>query len=330
MIPNFLKNVPDYIIDNIQDVSLDVPSENCNQAINELLKNTVLLGGKRLRPLLTYLMSDLFSSPVNETQVCAASIEMVHAASLSHDDVIDEATMRRGSPAINAVAGNKKAVLAGDYLLAGVIGNLTKLGNLSLVKEMSDVIASLAEGEWIQLDTSLNRNYSRELISLIAFHKTASVMSWCCVSSAITSEIVNDEMKGEVIDLARNFGIHLGYAFQLWDDTLDFSDSSQKDVNLDLDNDIVNAVIFEWLATNELVFSEYKNGKQLSKLVNKLSAENLDKSISKVKAESSFHLNKCRDFLKSILNTLPGDGGELERKSIPIYDILDYLEQRAH
>ena len=71
--------------------------------------------------------------------------------------------------------------MSGDYLLAGVIGNLTNLGNLSLVKEMSDVIASLAEGEWIQLDTSLNRNYSRELISLVAFHKTASV---CCYRSA--------------------------------------------------------------------------------------------------------------------------------------------------
>jgi geranylgeranyl pyrophosphate synthase len=330
MIPSFLKNVPEHIIDSIQDVSLDVPSENCNQAINELLKKTVLLGGKRLRPLLTYLMSDLFSSPPVETNVCAASIEMVHAASLSHDDVIDEATVRRGLPAINSVAGNKKAVLAGDYLLAGVIGNLTKLDNLALVKEMSDVIASLAEGEWIQLDTSLNRNYSRELISLVAFHKTASVMSWCCVSSAITSEVATEENRDELIDLARKLGVHLGHAFQLWDDTLDFSGSSQKDENLDLDNDIVNAVVFEWLSTNEAVFTEYKNGVSLNSLVSELTNENLEHSIAKVKAEASFHLNKCRDLLKAILNKLPGDGGELERKSIPIYDILDYLEQRSH
>jgi geranylgeranyl pyrophosphate synthase len=273
-------------------------------------------------------MGDLFSSTPSSISVCAASIEMVHAASLSHDDVIDEATMRRGEPSINHVAGNKKAVLAGDYLLAGVIARLTDLGNLRLVKEMSCVIQDLAQGEWLQLDLINSRAYSREVISQVALYKTGSVMSWCCVSSVITSSLVQDANKEKLIKLSKDFGEHLGHAFQLWDDTLDFSELSEKDQNLDLDNGLVNAVVYEWLTLNVDLFKRFKEGEELSSLMN--NAPSLDEALAKIKKEASHHLNQCRELLKSMLTLIPSDGGELERKAIPIYDILDYLEQRAH
>src|SRR5690606_31879505 len=123
----------------------------------------VLLGGKRLRPLLTYLCGNFFGVKADALDVYAKAIEMVHAASLSHDDVVDGANTRRGKPSINAESSNKQAVLAGDYLLADVIVELTKQGDLTLVQEMSYVIQALAEGEWIQLDAAASRQYTREL-----------------------------------------------------------------------------------------------------------------------------------------------------------------------
>lgn len=330
MIPTFLKHVPPHIIEQVQDVSLNAPSRSCNDAINDLLLNTVLLGGKRLRPLLTFLMGDLLSSSPEHIAVCATSIEMVHAASLSHDDVIDEATTRRGEPAINAVSGNKKAVLAGDYLLAGVIARLSELGNLRLVQEMSYVIQDLAQGEWLQLDLSRERNYTREAISQVAQYKTSSVMSWCCVAAAVTSQLVVDQEREKLIQLTKSFGDHLGHAFQLWDDTLDFSELSEKDKNLDLDNDIVNAVVFEWLVLNPDKKREFESGESLKSLVMDRSSQSLEESLTKIRREASHHLNQCRDILKGIISLLPSDGGEIERKAIPIYDILDYLEQRTH
>lgn len=329
MIPTFLKHVPPHIIEQVQDVRLDAPSKQCNEAINELLLNTVLLGGKRLRPLLTFLMGDLYSSVPHDISICATSIEMVHAASLSHDDVIDEATMRRGEPAINQVSGNKKAVLAGDYLLAGVIARLAEMGNLRLVQEMSYVIQDLAQGEWLQLDLSQSRDYSRKAITQVAAFKTGSVMSWCCVAAAVTTSIVQVD-KEKLIELSKSFGEHLGHAFQLWDDTLDFSELSEKDKNLDLDNDIVNAVVFEWLMLNTDRFDRFKKGESLNKLGMDSGDKTLEEALVKIKRESSHHLNQCRDILKSITTLLPSDGGEIERKAIPVYDILDYLEQRTH
>lgn len=327
MTPTFLANVSPDIIENIQDLSLDVPSENCHQAINELLKQTVLVGGKRLRPLLTFLMGDLFDSDKTCLTTCAAAIEMVHAASLSHDDVIDEATTRRSAPSINKVSGNKKAVLAGDYLLAGVINNLAKMGNLELVQEMALIISSLAEGEWLQLDTSLNRNYSREVISEIAYHKTASVMSWCTVAPAYLNQCVDETNREKLISLSRDFGVKLGHAFQLWDDTLDFSKGSQKDQNLDLENDIVNAVVYEWLSLDDRSMELFKKGEGLKDLAPSTQDENLKKALVKVEAEASALLEECRQILVGIARLIPADRKE---KLVPLGDIIDYLEARDH
>ncbi|MFT6545685.1 MAG: octaprenyl-diphosphate synthase, partial [Bacteriovoracaceae bacterium] len=226
MLETFLQEIPAQALGKAQDINLDIPYEKCNEEINHLLGKTVLLGGKRLRPLLTYLMGRFFGVDDEKLDACAQSIEMVHAASLAHDDVVDNASTRRGRDSINAASSNKHAVLAGDYLLASVIMNLCKQDMPILVSEMSRVIMDLAEGEWIQLEAIDKKNYSVELIRNIALKKTASVMSWCAVSPAILSH-----QSEEVISLARDFGVHLGLGFQLMDDTLDFGGASQKDAN---------------------------------------------------------------------------------------------------
>lgn len=325
---DFVLNIPKPILLKIKDIDLNIPSSNCNQAVNELLQKTVLMGGKRLRPLLTYIFCDFFGVDLgNEiSEVCATSIEMVHAASLAHDDVIDEATMRRGNPSINIQASNKKAVLAGDYLLAAVIHRLTHKGSLELVSEMSLVIQALSEGEWIQSDAIEHRNYTRDLIEKIAVGKTSSVMTWCGVSAALISDIPAAP-KNDLKEMARKFGHHMGLAFQLLDDTLDFSGDSQKDNLLDLKNGQVNSVIYEWLELHPNVFSEFKKGEDIMDL---FSMDKIDQSIELVRKQALDHLNISRELLSQMKELareyVPATN--LDRGEKTLQFILKFLEDR--
>jgi octaprenyl-diphosphate synthase len=325
MLQDFLSTIPLNTLKHVKDMDLNISSANCNKAINELLQNSVLVGGKRLRPLLTYLVGTLYNQDFKTVAPYAKSIELVHAASLSHDDVIDNATTRRGVDAINIQASNKKAVLAGDYLLADVIVTLTNAGNLELVGEMAKVIQDLAEGEWIQSDAIENRDYTSELIETIAIKKTASVMSWCCFSPAILAGHSRD-----VVEKSRQMGIDLGIAFQLMDDTLDFSAESNKDANLDLDNGLVNAVLFQWLQLNPSMNERYQNGEGLATVYN---GEKIEKAVEIVKKTAISHIESARTLLDEIRSEVCSTEKELkafDKNKKPILYIFDYLTQRRH
>lgn len=286
MISDFLDSIPSHILARSKNLDLKVRSVNAHQAIDEVLSRTVLRGGKRLRPLLAFLMGNLFKVDLDALTPFARASELVHAASLSHDDVIDNASVRRGAPSINILASNKKAVLAGDYLLSSVIVDLCSTGELGLVNEMSLVIKDLSEGEWLQLDLIDSRDYSRELIREIALKKTSSVMSYCTVAPALLAK-----MPLEIQKICRNFGISLGLAFQLIDDTLDYSGNSLKDQELDLKNGIVNAVVFELLDTRVDLFSRFKKGEDLTEL---LKNEDIAPSVKIISDEALAHLEDAR------------------------------------
>tara|TARA_R110000868_G_scaffold154736_2_gene380980 strand:- start:38052 stop:39032 length:981 start_codon:yes stop_codon:yes gene_type:complete len=326
MIPKFLTSIPPHLLGRVRDLEMQTASESCNYSINQLLQRTVLLGGKRLRPLLTYLCGNFFGVSPERLDVYAKAIEMVHAASLSHDDVVDGAKTRRGKPSINAESTNKHAVLAGDYLLADVIVELSKQGNLALVKEMSFVIKALAEGEWIQLDAAASRQYSRELIDSVAQMKTASVMSWCSVAPAIVADLPE-----AVVSYARDFGHHLGLAFQQMDDTLDFSGNSKKDHLLDLENGIINAVLFEWLELNPDLKSRFLKGESASSL---WTENNLDKAVSIVEARAKDHLDKCLELIEVMAKEIPRHSDlceeQIAKAKEPLIEIVHYLGRRTY
>lgn len=326
VIPKFLTTIPPHLLGRVRDLEMVTASESCNRSINQLLQRTVLLGGKRLRPLLTYLCGNFFGVQAEKLDVFAKAIEMVHAASLSHDDVVDGAKTRRGKPSINAESTNKHAVLAGDYLLADVIVELSKQGDLSLVKEMAQVIQALAEGEWIQLDAAESRQYTRELIDSIAQKKTASVMSWCAVSPAIVAGLPDG-----VVNYARDFGHHLGLAFQQMDDTLDFSGNSKKDHLLDLENGVINAVLYEWLELNPDLKEKFLKGESASSL---WSEKNLDQAVSIVEARARDHLDKCLELIEVMAKEIP-QHRDLTEKQItaakePLIEIVHYLGRRTY
>ena len=292
MITDFLDALPKAALDGAKNMDLKIRSVNAHAAIDSVLSQSVLRGGKRLRPLLTYLVANFFEVDFEQIVPYARASELVHAASLSHDDVIDNATMRRGTPSINILASNKKAVLAGDYLLSSVIVDLVNAGSLELVKEMSLVIKDLSEGEWLQLDLIENKNYTRESIREVAMKKTSSVMSYCVIAPAI--------LNGEppfILEHCRDFGAHLGLAFQLMDDTLDYSENSDKDQELDLKNGIVNAVVFEFLSENPELFLRFKNNESLTDLTDK---QSFSSAIKKVSEEAHSHLEAASSILDKL------------------------------
>lgn len=233
------------IMQSVERLDFSLGTWQLNPRIGSLLGKTVLRGGKRLRPLMTFMMADFYGVPHDLIEPYGRMIELVHASTLAHDDVVDNADLRRGEPSINAVASNKKAVLAGDYLLAYVLQEIARSGRNDLVIEMASIIADLAEGEWLQIENSVKVDLSWQDIEKVALKKTGSVLRWCCTAPALLAELGED-----FLGRSRRLGEAIGIAFQLTDDILDFKrlDGSK---GADIKNRVINAVIFEALCLEQ-------------------------------------------------------------------------------
>ncbi len=173
--------------------------------------------GKKIRPLLVFLSSKLCGETNETTYRGAALVEILHTATLIHDDVVDEANVRRGLPSINSVWKNKAAVLMGDFLLAK--GLLLSLDNddFTFLKIMSDSVRRMSEGEILEIEKSKSLNTDEKTYFKIISDKTASLISTCCEIGAASSTNSLEYRKH-----LREFGENLGIAFQIRDDILDF------------------------------------------------------------------------------------------------------------
>ncbi|MEB3211397.1 MAG: solanesyl diphosphate synthase [Leptolyngbyaceae bacterium] len=180
-------------------------------------------GGKRIRPAIVFLVSRATMPGQDITakhRRLAEITEMIHTASLVHDDVVDEAEVRRGVPTVHSSFTNRIAVLAGDFLFAQSSWHLANLDNLAVVKLLSEVIMDLAEGE---IQQGLNRFDSDITIDAYldkSYYKTASLIANSSKSAGILSDV-----SSEIVSNLYHYGRHLGLAFQIVDDILDFTAS---------------------------------------------------------------------------------------------------------
>jgi geranylgeranyl pyrophosphate synthase len=217
------------------DLLVDAPAHI--PEIPQLLQNTLLVGGKRLRPALCFLMGRLLGVSTEKLAPFARAAELTHAATLAHDDVTDEAERRRNRPTLNAVTGNSRAVLTGDLLLARVLREIADQGNPEVLRDMTVVYEDLVTGEWLQLEARGKIDVTRELLERIARHKTGSLLRWCCSTPARLAE------RGpEFIRTAEKLGETLGLAFQMIDDVIDFEVGGEKPFAQDLREGTVNFV----------------------------------------------------------------------------------------
>lgn len=173
--------------------------------------------GKQVRPLFTLLSARVFG-PVNEAGYTAAAlIELLHTATLVHDDVVDDSNLRRGFFSVNALWKNKVAVLVGDYLLSRGLLLAVEQEQFELLKTVSTAVREMSEGELLQMEKARGLNFSEDVYFDIIRKKTASLITACCVSGAQAGNATPEQ-----VELMRQFGTYAGTAFQIKDDLFDY------------------------------------------------------------------------------------------------------------
>ncbi len=193
--------------------------------VYEISKYLLGSGGKRLRPAVLLLSSGACGRVGGKERIySAAALELIHTATLLHDDVVDDAKLRRGSPSSNIVWGNKATVLVGDFMLAKALSLIQACGNLELIKAVTDAAAKLAEGQVLEVMNANNMlDVNEEVCFGIIENKTASLLESCGTVGAILAG-VEDGLKRSV----GQYGFNIGVAFQLTDDALDYSSTEEE------------------------------------------------------------------------------------------------------
>ncbi len=183
-----------------------------------ILNNIIRRKGKQLRPLLVFLSARLNGTITETTYIAATFIELLHTATLVHDDVVDDASERRGLPTVNVLYNSKIAVLVGDYLLAqGLLISVSKK-RFEMLGIVSDAVREIVKGELIQLQKTRKLDIREEDYFRIIRMKTAALIAACTACG--TSSVTDDQ---ETIDKMKLFGENVGVAFQIKDDLLDYT-----------------------------------------------------------------------------------------------------------
>ncbi len=189
------------------------------ELVDEMTKYHLRTGGKRLRALLTLGSSKLCGYSKGSRDVnLAACVELIHAATLMHDDVIDKGQVRRGKKTLNNIWGNKSSILVGDYLLSRCFEMMVEDGNLEVLKLLSSTSAEISQGEVLQLQHENEIDMLEETYLKIISAKTASLFA---AATRVGSILANKETK--IKDALEFYGKNLGLTFQIADDTLDYN-----------------------------------------------------------------------------------------------------------
>jgi len=192
--------------------------------IHEIASYLILSGGKRLRPLLTSCSFRLFEKNTIENINhigLAAAVEFIHAATLLHDDVIDESKKRRGNLSVNEVWGNKTSVLVGDFLFSRAFQLMAKYGNTAVLKLLSDTSVIISEGEMLELSNDKDPTINEDVYYDVINGKTASLFSAACQVGGMSAQGSDKE-----VEYLKSFGANFGMSFQLIDDAIDYSSSN--------------------------------------------------------------------------------------------------------
>ena len=178
--------------------------------------------GKQMRPILILLLAKNYGKISNVTLRSAVGLELLHTASLVHDDVVDDSEERRGQKSVNAEYNNKVAVLVGDYLLSTALLNVSLTNNHLIVQNLAELGRTLARGEILQLSNISSQDISEDVYYQVIKQKTAALFESCCAIAALSCDVSEEQ-----ISMAKKFGQELGIIFQIKDDIFDYYDSDE-------------------------------------------------------------------------------------------------------
>lgn len=189
--------------------------------LSQALEHIRNRAGKRMRPILILLMAKNFGEISDITQHAAVGLELLHTASLVHDDVVDESGERRGQKSVNAMFDNKVAVLVGDYILSTALLHVSYTHSETIVRHLAELGRTLSNGEILQLSNIQNQEISEEVYYQVIKQKTAALFEACAAIGALSAGAAEEEILE-----AKKFGQNLGIIFQIRDDIFDYYDQA--------------------------------------------------------------------------------------------------------
>lgn len=278
--------------------------------------------GKQMRPMFIFLTAKLLGNVNDKTYRAASMIELIHTATLVHDDVVDESYERRGFFSINALWKNKIAVLVGDYLLAKSVLLATDNEDFDLLKIVSTVIREMSEGELLQLEKSRKLDITEEVYYEIIRQKTATLIAACCEAGAKSVG-----MNFEISQKMKQFGEYTGLAFQIKDDLFDYTSTNiiGKPVGIDIQEKKMTLPLIHALSVSSeeekrkilnIIKNHNKNKKKVTEIINFVKdKKGLDYAIS--------IMNEYKNKALEILLSFPESKS---RKSLEI--MLNYVIER--
>ena len=269
--------------------------------INQMSHYIISSGGKRIRPLLLLLCARATNYGGTEHHAMAVVIELIHTATLLHDDVVDESTTRRNQDTANELWGNAASVLVGDFLYSRAFEILVEPNSMSIMRILSKATNQIAEGEVLQLLNIRNANVSQTKYFNVIEQKTARLFEAACKIGALLSD-----SSEKTINSLGDFGLHLGIAFQIIDDALDYESNSTtmgKEVGDDLsEGKITLPMIYALEKTSG------SENKILRDAIKTADASNIDKIINILCSVNAFEFtrkiaeNESQKALKSLKN----------------------------
>ena len=193
-----------------------------NGLLESALSHIRKRGGKRMRPMLMLLMAKNYGGITDATKKAAVGLELLHTASLVHDDVVDESEERRGQRSVNATYDNKVAVLVGDYILSTALLYVSLTHQETIVRRLARLGQTLSNGEILQLTNTTSDGLSEDIYYPVIEQKTAALFEACCSIGAISAGKSDDDVEATV-----RFGQNVGIIFQIRDDIFDYFDSKE-------------------------------------------------------------------------------------------------------
>ena len=203
----------------------------------ELLDHVLDNSGKRVRPALTLLASKFHPNDGRDAEMMAGAVELLHIATLIHDDTVDDSDFRRGKATVSSRWGRNKAILLGDFLLATSTTFICETGNLRVIHRFSEVAVQLSSGELHEMDEAYDSKQSREKYMRRIHRKTASLFSSAAEAGAVLSGASE-----QIVTALNEYGYNLGMAFQIVDDILDF-DGTREEVGKPVGNDLALGIV---------------------------------------------------------------------------------------
>ena len=278
--------------------------------------------GKKMRPILLLLVAKYLGNVNIKMLASASAMEMLHTASLLHDDVIDESDKRRGRPSVNVAYNNSIAVLVGDYILSQSLNNAATTRDYRIVEELSILGKALTRGELMQLDLQRNGSYNEENYISVIKYKTASLFVCCCACAVYSADANND-----MLDRFKKFGENIGICFQIKDDLFDYySNDVGKPTGSDMrEGKITLPALYVLANSNNPLLEPVRAKLSASQYLDENEIEQLIR-ISIEEGGIRYAENMIEHYRSEALALLPDDIADELREALTAY--IDYVIKR--